>query len=184
MGRFGNVLLVNGEERLEASVALGEVVRLHLVNTANTRIFNVAIPDAQMKLVGGDSGRYQRETFVEEVLPRAVGARRSWTSSSNEPAPPRSSTGHPDRVYDLGAFTVVPMQPTRFADLRVGPRADGPRRPDLDADRERAPDKTLAFRSTMPLLYGNEAGAASAYACPMHPEVDGIASRRAARSAA
>ena len=68
MGRFGNVLLVNGEERLEASVALGEVVRLHLVNTANTRIFNVAIPDARMKLVGGDSGRYQRETFVEEVL--------------------------------------------------------------------------------------------------------------------
>ena len=68
MGRFGNVLLVNGEERLESSVALGEVVRLHLVNTANTRIFNVAIPDARMKLVGGDSGRYQRETFVEEVL--------------------------------------------------------------------------------------------------------------------
>ena len=67
MGRFGNVLLVNGEERLEASVALGEVVRLHLVNTANTRIFNVALPDVRMKLVGGDSGRYQRETFVEEV---------------------------------------------------------------------------------------------------------------------
>src|SRR3954447_5959008 len=60
MGRFGNVFLINGEERLDAKVALGEVVRLHLVNTANTRIFNIAIRDAQMKLIGGDSGRYQR----------------------------------------------------------------------------------------------------------------------------
>ena len=42
---------------------------------------------------------------------------------------------------------------------------------DLDADRDRAPDKTLAFRSTMPLLYGAEAARASAFACPMHPEV-------------
>ena len=57
MGRFGNVLLVNGNTEFAADVTAGEVVRLYLVNTANTRIFNVAIADARMKLVGGDSGR-------------------------------------------------------------------------------------------------------------------------------
>ena len=42
-----------------------EVVRLYLTNTANTRVFNVALRGARMKLVGGDSGRYERETLVE-----------------------------------------------------------------------------------------------------------------------
>src|SRR3989475_19238 len=36
---------------------------------------------------------------------------------------------------------------------------------------ERAPDKVLAFISSMPLLYGEDDKPASTYACPMHPEV-------------
>ena len=46
----------------------GEVVRLYLTNTANTRVFNVALPGARMKLVGGDSGRVEREELVESVV--------------------------------------------------------------------------------------------------------------------
>src|SRR6266581_6927440 len=68
MGRFGNVLLVNGETELSGKAALGEVVIIHLVNTANTRIFTFAVSGARMKLIGGDSGRYERETFIDEVL--------------------------------------------------------------------------------------------------------------------
>jgi len=68
MGRFGNVLLINGETAFSGEAALGEVVRLYLVNTANTRIFNFAVRGARAKLVGGDSGRYERETFVDAVL--------------------------------------------------------------------------------------------------------------------
>ncbi len=76
MGRFGNVMLINGETEFAGDASVGEVVRLYLVNTANTRIFNVAVRGARMKLVGGDSGRYERETIVDEVLDRAVGAGR------------------------------------------------------------------------------------------------------------
>ncbi len=43
-------------------------MRFYLTDTANTRIFNAALPGARMKLVGGDSGRCEHETFVEEVL--------------------------------------------------------------------------------------------------------------------
>src|SRR5437588_263488 len=67
MGRFGNVMLINGETGFSGKAAQGEVLRLYLVNTANTRIFNFALPGARMKLVGADSGRYEQETFVEEV---------------------------------------------------------------------------------------------------------------------
>ena len=38
-------------------------------------------------------------------------------------------------------------------------------------DVERPPDKVLAFFSRMPLLYGTEDPPATAYACPMHPQV-------------
>ena len=40
----------------------GEVVRLWLTNTANTRVFNVRLPGARMKVVGGDSGRVERRS--------------------------------------------------------------------------------------------------------------------------
>ena len=53
MGRFGNVMLINGEAQFSGEAAVGEVVRLYLVNTANTRIFNFALPGSRMKLVGG-----------------------------------------------------------------------------------------------------------------------------------
>jgi len=61
MGRFGNVMLVAGETDLLLSAQIGEVVRFYLTNTANTRVFNVQLPGGRMKLVGGDSGRHERE---------------------------------------------------------------------------------------------------------------------------
>src|SRR3954468_2198697 len=67
MGRFGELLLINGETDLSLSAQLGEVVRLYLTNTANTRVFKVALPGARMKLVGGDSGHVEHEELVEDV---------------------------------------------------------------------------------------------------------------------
>src|SRR5512133_2100334 len=61
MGRFGNVLLVAGEPDHSFTARAGEVVRLWLTNTANTRVFNVQLPGARMKLIGGDSGRMEHE---------------------------------------------------------------------------------------------------------------------------
>ena len=68
MGRFGNVMLVGGETDLSLNARAGEVVRFYLTNTANTRVFNVAVPGARMKLVGGDSGRYEQEEFIESAI--------------------------------------------------------------------------------------------------------------------
>ncbi len=106
MGRFGNVMLINGETTFSGEAAVGEVVRLYLVNTANTRIFNFALPGARMKLVGGDSGRYERETFVDEVM-LAPSERAVLDVMFDTPGRCGSSIAHPDQVYDLGAFSVV-----------------------------------------------------------------------------
>src|SRR5918992_1334623 len=68
MGRFGEVLLINGQTDLSLDAKPGEVVRLYLTNTANTRVFKVALPGARMKLVGGDSGHVEHEELVDDVV--------------------------------------------------------------------------------------------------------------------
>src|SRR5918992_2342372 len=68
MGRFGNVFLTSGEADLRLAARVGEVVRLWLTNTANTRVFNLTVPGARLKLVGGDSGRVEHQELVSEVL--------------------------------------------------------------------------------------------------------------------
>lgn len=67
MGRFGNVMLVNGETNFALSAQKGEVVRLYITNAANVRPFNFAIEGARMKLVGADGGAYERDAFVDSV---------------------------------------------------------------------------------------------------------------------
>ncbi len=68
MGRYGNVMLVNGETSYALQAQPGEVVRFYITNAANARPFNLAIPGATMKLVGGDNGRYEQERIVESAL--------------------------------------------------------------------------------------------------------------------
>ena len=68
MGRFGNVMLVNGEPRYSLSVRRGDVVRFFLTNVSNTRTFNLSFPGARMKVVGSDVGNYEREEWVESVV--------------------------------------------------------------------------------------------------------------------
>ena len=67
MGRFGNVLLVNGETSYRLATRPGDVVRFYLTNVSNTRTFNLAFPGATMKLVGADVGRYEREVWTDHV---------------------------------------------------------------------------------------------------------------------
>lgn len=68
MGRFGNVMLVNGETNYSLSVHKGEVVRFYITNSANVRPFNISINGARMKLVGSDGSAYENDRFVDSVL--------------------------------------------------------------------------------------------------------------------
>ncbi len=68
MGRFGNVMLVNGRTGYRLSARKGEVVRFFLTDVANTRTFNVRFGDAKVKVVASDVGKYEREQWVPSVI--------------------------------------------------------------------------------------------------------------------
>jgi FtsP/CotA-like multicopper oxidase with cupredoxin domain len=174
MGRYGNVLIVSGESQFALTARRAEVVRFYLTNTANTRVFNVGLNGARMKLVGGDSGRCEHESFVESVI-LAPSERVVVDVMFDEPG--RATLEHrtPNRTYELGAITVgdepaLPSLVTEFTNLR----SDA----DLMAERERlapclkaAPDKSLAFVAEMDLEGSHEIEGPVTYTCPMHPEV-------------
>ena len=142
-------------------------------------LFNVALPGARMKLVGGDSGRYEHETFVDEVLlapsERAIVDVCSTARDGPARAPHPGSHLHA-RHRRRSTRRVEPWRVLRPpVRAHCGPIAGAHRRAVEridDATRERPPDKTLAFESLMPLLYGGtEARPRRAWTCPMHPDV-------------
>lgn len=67
MGRFGNVMLVNGETNYSLYAKKGETMRFYITNSANVRPFNFAIEGAKMKLVGADGGAYEKDQWANSV---------------------------------------------------------------------------------------------------------------------
>jgi FtsP/CotA-like multicopper oxidase with cupredoxin domain len=174
MGRFGDVLLVAGEDDLSLSARWGEVVRLYLTNTANTRVFRVQLPGALMKLVGGDSGCYELEELVEHVT-LAPSERVVVDVLFEQPGSFTLEHKTPDRIYPLATIDVsqdaaTPPLTEQFETLR--------RDPELTAERARVapyveaePDKRLAFIAEMDMEAPAGDGPATTYTCPMHLEV-------------
>ena len=68
MGRFGNVMMVNGETDYRLTADRGEVVRFYLTNVANSRTFNVTFGGARVKIVASDVSRFEREQWVGSVV--------------------------------------------------------------------------------------------------------------------
>jgi FtsP/CotA-like multicopper oxidase with cupredoxin domain len=169
MGRFGEILLIGGETDLRLQAERGEVVRFYLTNTANTRVFRVALPGSRMKLVGGDSGRVEREEFVDDVV---IGPSERVVVDVlfDEPGDLVMEHRTPARTYELARVAVsetvaVPRLEGKFGELRTNQ--------DMAAERERIrphleakPDKVIAFLAEMEM--GDASGP---YTCPMHPEV-------------
>ena len=172
MGRFGNVMLVAGEPDLSLEARRGEVVRLYLTNTANTRVFNVTLPGAQMKLVGADAGHYEHEELVEEVL---LAPSERVVVDVLLPGAGELALEHrtPERTYRLASIVVTDAQPEPsyaddFARLRTN-RDMAEQRDRIEPFLKATPDKTLSFVAELDM--GVPEGVDVVYACPMHPEV-------------
>jgi len=175
MGRFGNVLLIAGEPHLDLVARQGEVVRLYLTNTANTRVFNVALPGARMKLVGGDSGRVEHEQLVDSVI-LAPSERvivdvmfdRSGDFVLEHQTPART---YPLADIHVGEDRAEPSLEEAFTLLRANPEFAG-ERARMGAELAAEPDKALAFVAEMDMEAPSlGAGEQLVYTCPMHADV-------------
>jgi FtsP/CotA-like multicopper oxidase with cupredoxin domain len=172
MGRFGNQMLVSGEPEVALSARAGEVVRLYLVNTANTRVFDVAARGARMKLVGGDSGRCEHEELVESVI-LAPSERVVVDVLFEQEGEAVLEHRTPDRAYRLATVGVTGAidddAPTRgFGTLRTNAEMVAERER-VARHRDREPDKTVALIAEMD--FETPEGEDVVFTCPMHPDV-------------
>jgi FtsP/CotA-like multicopper oxidase with cupredoxin domain len=173
MGRFGNVFLTGGDPQPRLSARTGEVVRLWLTNTAGARVFNLALPGARMKLVGGDSGRVERAELVSVVL---LGPSERAVVDVLCDRPGQLTLEHvtPARRHRLANLTVadggLPLWRVReFGLARLAPELVA-ERAGMDVWLAAEPDKVLALVAWMDDPAATTAGSV-AYVCPMHPEV-------------
>ncbi|MCB9815823.1 multicopper oxidase family protein [Candidatus Nomurabacteria bacterium] len=68
MGRFGDTLLINDQTNYTLTVKQGQITRLNFTNVANTRTFDLSLTGAEVKMVGGDIGRIEKEKMVDDVI--------------------------------------------------------------------------------------------------------------------
>jgi FtsP/CotA-like multicopper oxidase with cupredoxin domain len=175
MGRFGNLLLIGGQTDPELTARAGEVLRLWLTNTANTRVFNVRLPGARIKLIGGDSGRVEHEQFVSEVL-LAPSERAVVDVLLDRPGQLTLEHHTPNRTYPLASITVTeeraaPSLTDQFQELRTAAELAAERE-QLGAWLAAPPDRVLALVAEMDDPTAPQAGTGpTVYACPMHPDV-------------
>ncbi len=68
LGRMGNVVLVNGQQRPAMDSAAGSRERWRFVNSANGRYFNLELPDHVFKVIGSDGGLLQTPYETPNLL--------------------------------------------------------------------------------------------------------------------
>lgn len=117
MGRFGNTMLINGESDYKMRTKQGEKIRFYITNAANTRVFNFSIPGTQIRLVGADNGKYEREENVDGVIigPSERAIVEVWF---DRPGEYQIVNKTPDKTYELGAVSVS-SESTSESDLRL-----------------------------------------------------------------
>ena len=179
MGRFGNVMLTAGDTDLDAvgHRRRGRALLLHQHRQ------HPPVQHRPPRRPDEADRRRQRPLRTRDVRRRGaagtVGTGHRRRPSTSSPARSTSSTAHPatptcsaPSPSTIRAPARRPVQPAaaEFESLRTAAELTA-ERARIEADRRRPPDKTLAFESLMPLLYGNPATAADAWTCPMHPDV-------------
>ena len=106
MGRFGNVMLINGKESYDVTVKKGDVVRFYLTNAANTRLFNFSIENTKLKVIGSDGGSYESEFFVNSIIV-SPSERSVVEVLFDKPGEYKIKHVNPDNTYALGKVKVL-----------------------------------------------------------------------------
>ena len=105
MGRFGNTMMINGDTNYLLEVNQGDVARLYLTNTANTRVFDFGIEQHELKLVADDASNYEKEELVDSVM-LASSERRTVDVLFDRPGAYTITHTTPEQTYSLGKVLV------------------------------------------------------------------------------
>ena len=180
MGRWGNVMLVNGRSHWRSVVRRGEVVRFWFTNVASARFFNISFPGVHMTVVATDVGRFEHPSLVASAVMApaeryAVDVRFDVVGDIpllNRVRALDHMTGTFFAEEDtLGVVTVVPDGKSSRARHAVETRAAGSDEAYLETFRHKAP-RTPDHALTLTMRTRNLPGAVSGMLWGINAPVD------------
>lgn len=152
MGRFGDKLLINDTDDYNLTVGQGEITRVFITNVANTRTFKLEFEGAQMKLVGGDTGRIEQEEIIDHQI---IGTSERYVIELYYDTPGTFPIVH--RGETMGMVTVEASgtnRQTDFMTLRLNAEDYSDIRSNIAALVSKAPDKNLRLDIEMKGMMG------------------------------
>lgn len=105
MGRFGNIMLINGKTNYSLMAGKGDLARLYITNAANARTFNFSVEKTKLKITGTDIGKFEREFFSDGIV-IAPGERYIAEAFFNESGTYTIYNKNPDKAYEIGKIIV------------------------------------------------------------------------------
>ncbi len=138
LGRQGKTLLVNGLAAPTFVTRVGALVRLRIVNVANGRFFNLALPRSKWRVIGTDGGFLPKPYDADHLLV-APGERYDvMLIASGAPGSTSTLTDDPyERGHGTGKDPPLPVATLRISDE---PPLSGLTLPGAFTDIERLPD--------------------------------------------
>ena len=112
MGQYGNVMLLNGQTNYQLNVNTGQVARFFLADTSNARPYNFTIQGHKLKLIGGDSGKYEHESLVNSII-LSPAEREIVEVLFDKPGDYKILNVTPEKTYQLGTINVSNQSPSR-----------------------------------------------------------------------
>ena len=105
MGQYGNVMLLNGQTTYHLALSKNQVARFFIADTSNARPYNFTIEGHKLKLVGGDSGKYEHESLVNSVI-LSPAERKIIEVLFDKPGDFKVLDVTPEGAYQLGTISV------------------------------------------------------------------------------
>lgn len=117
MGRFGDTMLLNGQTNYTLNAKTGETIRLYLINSANARTYNFSIEKTQLKIIGADSGLYEKEYFADNAI-ISPSERIIAEVTFNEPGIYNIQNKNPIKTHTLGTIKIEGEETSKELELK------------------------------------------------------------------
>src|SRR3989344_2849504 len=169
MGRYGNIMLVNGKTNYNLTLAKGDVVRFYITDTSNVRPYNLSIPRAKIKLVGSDLGLYKKETYVDSIV-ITPGERYIIETYFQKPGEYQLININPIKSSPLGSITITEQATTNDYSAAFNNLEENEELFDVQPYLNKKPDYNLRLSIDSSMMMGGRMGMGG---MPCHRMPDG-----------
>ena len=143
-GRVGNILLTNGKPQFNFKAKKGDLIRLRLINPSNARVFNFAVQNHELLIIGHDIGLLEKP-YTTDIITISSGERFDILIYAKNSGNFSYFTKHIQETYNLGNIEITDTNKKDKKDIyeNLKSKVLNPNIPNWDHLNEEQPDFNL-----------------------------------------